>query len=38
MEIRFKNKQEENLFIVSAIILVIAGLNVVAAIFYSILK
>jgi hypothetical protein len=38
MEIRFKDKQEENIFIGCIITLVIAGLGVVISIFYSILR
>jgi len=37
MEIKFKDRQEENLFIGSIIILVIAGFAVVASVFYSII-
>lgn len=38
MEIRFNDKQEENIFIGGVIMVVIAGLAVVASIFYSILS
>ena len=38
MEIKFENKQEENLFNGSIIVLAIAGLSVAVSIFYSILE
>jgi hypothetical protein len=38
MEIKFKDKQEENIFIGGVMMIVITGLAVVVSIFYSILN